>query len=136
MSTTIGLTFQELTVAASAAGPYWGHTVASLQENVAVEDGAVEGTLKYVSEGSLPTTWGPGNFIALAFSGADSTATKHRVGVKPSMGSGIGTLDSDMDAVIKITDPILQNLIVESTDGKRVHRAVYDLSKLVCQKEA
>jgi len=132
--TTVGLTFQELTVAASAAGPYWGHTVASLQENVTVEDGAVEGTLKYVSTGSLPTTWGPGNFIALAFSSPDSTATKHRVGVKPSAGSGLGELDSDMDAVIKITDKVKQNLIVESTDGKRTHRTVYDLSKLVCQE--
>lgn len=131
---TVGLTFVELTVAASAAGPYWGHTVASLQENIAVEDGAVSGTLKYVSSGTLANDWGPGNFIALAFSDADSKATKHRVGLKPSVSSGLVELDSDMDAVIKVTDKIAQNLVVESTDGVRRHRTVYDLSQLVCQE--
>ena len=131
---TVGLTFKELTVAASAAGPYWGHTVASLQENVTVEGGAIEGTLKYVSTGSLPTTWGPGNFIALAFSDPDSKATTHRVGIKPTQGAGMQELDSDMDAVIKVTDKTAQNIVVESTDGVRKHRTVYDLSKLVCQE--
>lgn len=134
MSKTIGLTFQNLTVAASAAGPYWGHTVASLQEDIEVANGAITGKLKYVSTGSLPTTWGPGNFIALAFSNPDSTATKHRVGIKPSQGAGMQELDSDMDAVIKVTSKTAQNLIVESTDGKRTHRQVIDLSQLVCEE--
>ena len=132
--TSIGLTFQELTVAASAAGPYWGHTVASLQENIVVENGAITGTLKYVNSGALKQDWGAGNFIALAFSNPDSTATKHRVGVKPSAGSGLGELDSDMDAVVKITDKIKQNFVVESTDGHRTHRQVLDLSGLTCEE--
>ena len=132
--TTVGLTFQDLTVAASDAGPYWGHAVSDLQTSVAVEDYAITGTLKYVSSGALATDWGPGNFIALKYTNPDSHATGHKVGIRPTQGAGMTPLDSDMDAVIKVTDKNAQKLIVESTDGRHKRRVVYDLSGLVCQE--
>jgi len=134
--TSVGLDFTDLTVAASAAGPYWGHAVSDLQTSVAVDDYAITGTLKYVSTGTLPTDWGPGNFMALAFSVPDQSATGHRVGLRPSEGSGMVPLDSDMDAVLKVTDKVKQKLVVESTDGTHKHRVVYDLSGLTCNGEA
>ena len=134
MTTTVGLTFQDLTVAASAAGPSWGHAVSDLQTGVTVSDYKIAGTLKHVSSGALATDWGPGNFIALAFSNPDSHATKHKVGIRPTQGAGMMELDSDMDAVIKVTDKDKQKIIVESIEGKHKRRVVYDLSQLVCQE--
>lgn len=129
---TIGLTFRDLTVAAASSDKeYWGHAVSGMQSNVAVANGAVTGTLSLIESGALATDWGPGHFIALAFSNADSTATGHRVGLVPTEGSGLVALDSDMDAVCKVTDKDAQVLVVESTDGAHVHRQVLDLSGLV-----
>ena len=133
MATTVGLSFKELTVAASAAGPYWGHAVGDLQSGVAVAAGAMTGTLKHVSSGTLAADWGPGNFVALAFSDPDSTAVSHRVGLRPSEGSGLVELDSDMDGVFKVTDKDAQRLVVETVGASGVTRQYYDLSGLVCE---
>ena len=134
MSTQVGLGFTELTVAPSTAGPYWGHSVSSLQDGVEVDGCAVTGTLKYVGSGSLADTWGAGNFIALAFSDPDDSATVHRVGVRPSQGAGLVALDDDMDAVLKVTDKDAQHLVVESGDGHRRHRTMYALAGLTCEE--
>lgn len=126
------------TVAAATAESYWGHTVASLQSDVAVSGDSITGTLHYVGTGALANDWGPGNFIALKFTpaGADTTATKYRVGLNPSEGSGLVELDSDMDGVFKVTDPKRQWLMVETSnaDGTHVTTKAYKLSGLVCEK--
>ena len=126
------------TVAAATQESYWGHTVDSLQSDVTVTGDSITGTLHYVNSGALATDWGPGNFIALKFtpSGSDTTATKYRVGLNPSEGSGMQELDSDMDGVFKVTDPKRQWLMVETSnaDGTHVTTKVYKLSGLVCEK--
>ena len=111
--------------------------MSDLQSNVAVSDGSITGTLKYVSSGALATDWGPGNFIALTFtpSESDTTATTYKAGIMPSQGAGIQTLDSDMDAVLKVTDKNAQRIVVVTSDGEGHETTqTYGLTGLVCER--
>lgn len=86
-----------------------------------------------MSSGQLVTDWGAGNFIALKFTESDDTVTKIYCGLTPSVSSGLLPLDSDMDAVLKITDEDTQVLtLVEIRDGM-AYPSVYDLSGLTLQ---
>lgn len=112
--------------------------MSDLQSGVAISNGAITGTLKHVSGGSLVNTWGAGNFIALKFtpSASDATATTYKVGVIPSMGPGLVELDSDMDGVLKVTDKNAQRLVVVTSDGSGHETTqTYDLRGLVCETE-
>lgn len=104
-----------------------------MQSSIAVADGAITGTLKYLSSGQLVTDWGAGNFIALKFTESDSNVEKIYCGLTPSVSSGLLPLDADMDAVLKVTDKDAQKLtLVEVIDGF-AYPSVYDLSGLTCQ---
>lgn len=85
-----------------------------------------------MASGALPAKWGAGNFIALKFtpSESDEGMLRYRVGLDPSEGSGLVELDSDMDAVIKVTDKDEQVLVVETFSRERTSRQEYDLSGL------
>lgn len=113
----------------------FGHTVSDLQENVEVQGDSIVGILKYTSTGSLPGYWGAGYFLVLKFSDPDATATSVKVGLAPSVSSGLVELDEDMNASFKITDKENQVLKVVSTDGTRSTVQNFDLSKLVMQPE-
>lgn len=108
----------------------WEHTISDLQADIEVEGDAITGALFYVSEGALPTTWGPGYFLALKFDDFDATATSVKVGLDPTQGSGLVELDDDKNAVFKITDRSTQRLKVVSTDGTRSTVQYFDLSGL------
>lgn len=86
-----------------------------------------------MSSGALATDWGAGNFIALKFEPDDGDtaagAETYRVGLNPSMGSGLVALDSDMDAVLKITSTS-QKLVVETVGAGATWHQEYDLSGL------
>ena len=100
-----------------------------MQDNLAVADGAVTGTLKYLGSGQLVTDWGAGNFMALKFGdGTEGAVTK--VGLTPSVSSGLVELDDDRDAVIKVTDKDTQKLTVETTYNGQTFTQYYDLSGL------
>ena len=104
-----------------------------MQTSIAVANGAITGTLKYLDSGALAHDWGAGNFIALKFTESDETVTKIYCGLTPSVSSGILPLDSDMDAVLKITDEDTQVLtLVEIRDGF-AYPSIYDLSGLTLQ---
>ena len=94
----------------------------------------VTGTLKYVSEGSLPTTWGAGNFFAFDLSDNDFDGfTSVKVGLAPSQGSGLVEIinDPDKNGTAKITDKNAQKFVIEATTtGGFTHRREYDLSGL------
>lgn len=111
----------------------FGTTVSDLQQNVHVSDGRIIGTLKNYTdaESSLVQTFGAGNFIALKFS-VDAGATV-KVGLEPSMGSGMQTLDSDMNAVLKITDNNAQKFVVQVTKGGQAMEKTFDLTGLKCR---
>ena len=120
--------------AKDAGAQIFGHNVSDLQSNVVVNDGAITGTLKYVTQGALPDHWGPGNFLALDFLNNDPSVTSISVGLDPST-SGMDPveLDSDMDAAMQITDKDSQKLLVISTDGTVTRTDRYDLSGLTVE---
>ena len=123
----------------SGSDTVFGHTVSNLQTNVIVMDQYVTGTLKYVSEGSLPSTWGAGNFFAVDLSGNDFDGfTSVKVGLNPSQGSGLVEIidDPDKNGACKITDKNTQKFIIEATtNGGFTHRREYDLSGLAVESE-
>ena len=130
-----GLALTEVTVEAeSSSSEFWGHTVSDLQSDVEVSDHAITGTLAYVDSGALATDWGAGNFIALKFSNPDSRATDVKVGLEPSQGSGLVSLDEDMNGVFKITSPSQRFIVVQTVNGENYYTA-YDLSGLTLESE-
>lgn len=101
----------DLTVAADPAGttyPWTDKTPADFQSNVAVANGEITGTLKFIEGGLSPSgpLSGDGHFIALKFDNFASglTYANVQVGIVPSQGTGMVTLDSDKDAVFKVAD--------------------------------
>ena len=107
------------------------YDVSDLQEDdVVVQDDCVYGTLKYIDSGTLADVWGAGYFICLKFSDVDESATSVKVGLSPSVSSGMAELDEDMNCVLKITDKGNQKLKVVSTDGTRETWQTYDLNGL------
>ena len=104
-----------------------------MQTSIAVADGAITGTLKYLSSGQLVTDWGAGNFMALAFTESDDSVTAVYAGLNPSVSSGIQKLDSDMDGVFKVTDKDKQVLELVEIKGGFAYPSTYDLSGLTCQ---
>ena len=104
-----------------------------MQTSIAVANGAITGTLKYLSSGALATDWGAGNFMALKFTESDDSVTAVYCGLNPSVSSGIQKLDSDMDAVLKVTDKSKQVLELVEIKGGFAYPSTYDLSGLTCQ---
>lgn len=101
-----------------------------MQTGITVSNYAITGTLKYLSSGQLVTDWGEGYFLALKFSGDDtSTPEDVKVGLEPSVSSGLLPLDSDKNGVFKITDKDTQYFVVQY-DGKTVR---YTLNGLTLQ---
>ena len=76
-------------------------TVSTFQSGITIADGAITGTLTKTAAFSNP--WGEGYFLALKWSGADLTNTDVYVGVAPTAGSGLAKLDSDKDALLKLS---------------------------------
>ena len=103
-----------------SSGTYWGTTVASMQDDVAVssDGGSLTGTLNYLTSGQLVTDWGEGYFLAVGFDDFSTglTYANVKVGLYNSAGSGLVTLDSDKDLVAHITDPVNQKLMAVQTD--------------------
>lgn len=111
-----------------------------MQSGLAVSEGNITGTLKYLTSGQLVNDWGEGYFIAVGFSGYSTGLTYEnvKVGLFNSAGSGLVTLDSDQDAVIHITDPVNQKLMAVQTDpvtGKK-YTQYWNLDKITYAPKA
>lgn len=122
-----------VTVAGStpATKEYWGTKVSDMQTSIAVANGAITGTLKKLTTGQLVTDWGEGYFLALKFTKNNEKATSIKVGLRPSVSSGLVELDADMDGVFKITDKDNQKFLVRCTDADgNAFTSIYDLSGL------
>ena len=121
-----------VTVASPATNKkYWGTTVSDMQTSVSVAGGKITGTLHKLTTGSLVDVWGEGYFLALKFTKNNEAITSIKVGLRPSVSSGLVELDEDMDGVFKITDKDAQKFIVSCTNGEVVYNLVFDLSELV-----
>lgn len=118
--------------AAPSDTDFWGTAASAMQSGVSIADGAITGTLTKLTSGSLVTTWGEGYFIGLAFDDFSSglTYADCKVGMKPSVSSGLVTLDADKMGVFKVTDKNNQKLkVIQEKDGARLAQ-YFDLSGL------
>lgn len=123
----------DITIAAeSGVTTVFGHTVSDLQSNIAIANGAVTGTLEYVATGALATDWGPGYFLVLKFSGLDQSVTSVKVGLDPSVSSGLVELigDPDMNGVFKITKKDKQKFVARVRNANYTKEHRLDLSGL------
>lgn len=129
----------DLTVAPDdddATYPWTELKPADFQANVAVNGGKITGELTFIEGGLSPSgpLSGDGYFLALKFSNFASglTYANVKVGLDPSA-SGMApvTLDSDKNAVFKITDKNNQKLKVVQSDAQG-HKNIqlFDLSGL------
>lgn len=102
----------DLTVAAdtpSQTYPWTDKKPSDFQSDVIVSGGEITGTLNFMEGGLSPSgpLAGDGYFLALKFSNFASglTYANVKVGIVPSAsGMALQTLDSDQDAVFKVTD--------------------------------
>ena len=104
-------------------------------DDVSLESGELTGTLLYYDDSTkaLVNDWGEGYFIAVGFDDFSTGLTYEdvKVGLHPSAGSGLVTLDSDKDAVMHITDPVNQKIVAVQTDSNGVkHTQYWALDKL------
>ena len=108
-----------------------------MQSRVRIDGNVIKGTLKYLSEGALVDTYGAGNFIALKFSDIDPTATSVKVGLDPSMGTGLVEIinDPDKNGAFKVTNKYTQNFKIVTTDGTKTKTQIFDLSQLTTLSE-
>ena len=114
----------------------WGTAVSDVQTDVTIENDAISGTLKYIDSGALANSWGAGNFLALDLSSNDfSDLTSVKVGMEPSVGSGLVELidDPDKNGVFKVSDKYNQKFVIVSTDGKNTVVQKYALSGLTLE---
>lgn len=103
-----------------------------MQDDVSVTGNAITGTLTKLTSGQLVTDWGEGYFLALKFSDfSDGLNYENcKVGLSPTEGAGMLTLDSDQNGVFKITNKDVQKLaVLQEKDGDRLIE-FYDLSGL------
>lgn len=124
----------DVTVAKEAqATEFWGVSTSSLQnDDVTVANGAITGTLKYLSgSNAITDVWGEGNFLALKFTNIDPKATSVKVGLVPSAGSGFAELitDPDKNGIFKISSTA-QVLRVISSDGNGQNIQNFSLANL------
>lgn len=113
-----------------------GKAVSDLQTSVEVSGTAITGTLKYNEGWASGPLAGAGNFLALKFTSEDWSAYDSvKVGLSPSVETGLVELDSDHNGVFKITDKDTQVFVVEARKDASVVRTTYDLSGLVLEAE-
>ena len=98
-----------------------GYGADDIQSDIAVNGGEITGELKFIEGGIAPGTLsGDGYFIGLKFSDFAEGLTYEnvKVGLVPSStGMDLQTLDSDKNAVFKITDKDNQKIKVVQADS-------------------
>ena len=129
-----GVIFGSSNVTVAGATPstkeYWGTKVSAMQTSISVANGAITGTLHKLTSGQLVTDWGEGYFLALKFTKNNEAATSIKVGLRPSVSSGLVELDADMDGVFKITDKDNQKFVFVCSNGEVSYSQAFDLSGL------
>lgn len=128
--------------AVDGATVLYGVPVSSLQSDVTVTDGVITGVLHYIEGGLAPSgpLSGSGHFLALEFDDTWNNYESVKVGLNPSMGSGLVDLlpDPDKNGVFKITNGNTQKFVIETQlKGSKVKtRTVYSLANLTYDPES
>ena len=108
-----------------------------MQTSVAVANGAITGTLKFIEGGLSPSgpLAGDGYFLALKWSNPDTSAgvDSLKVGLVPSS-SGMDLVecldDLDRNGVFKITNKNKQKLVIVQSGNGKSRTQNFDLSQL------
>lgn len=103
-----------------------------MQTGVSVSGNAITGTLKELTTGDLVAAHGAGHFVALKFTNIDPRATSVKVGLEPSMSTGLVEIinDPDKNGAFKVTNKNTQVFKVVTSDGTTTKTDTYDLSGL------
>ena len=104
-----------------------------MQTSITVSGKSITGTLHKLTSGSLVDVWGEGYFIGLKFSNFASgiTYADTKVGLAPTEGAGLVTLEDDCLAVFKVTDKNRQRIeIVQAKASVGRLAEFYDVSGL------
>ena len=101
--------------AADSDTDFWGTLASDIQSDISVSGNSITGTLTKLTSGQLVTDWGEGYFIGLHFDDFTDGLTYEnvKVGLTPTEGSGLVTLDSDQLAVFKVTNKDVQRVMVK-----------------------
>lgn len=105
----------------AATYPWTDKKPADFQSNITVADGEITGSLIFM-EGGLASSGplaGDGYFLALKFDNFSTglTFANVKVGLNPTEGTGLVTLDSDKNAVFKIANKDVQKVEVIQSDN-------------------
>lgn len=105
-----------------------GKSVTDLQEDVAVSNGVISGTLKYVT-GYTGFSGDPdlqeGNYLVIHSENSDATA----LAIRKIGGEETKTLDADGLAIVRVSEGDLGIEIISTEDGEtRVNRFVFNLT--------
>ena len=127
----------DLTVTADATDasyPWTNKHPSDFQTSVAVANGKITGTLKFIEGGLSPDgpLAGDGYFLALKWSDPESKVTSLKVGLEPSEGTGLVECidDTDRNGVFKIANKNVQKVVLIQSDGVNMNKQVLDLSGL------
>lgn len=103
-----------------------------MQDDLAVSGGKITGTLKYLTTGQLVTDWGEGYFIAVGFDDFSEGLTYEdvQVGLAPTQGAGLVTLDGDKDAVFHITSPDQKITAIQTDANGHKRQQFWSLSDI------
>ena len=104
-----------------------------MQTGITVSGKNITGTLHKLTSGSLVDVWGEGYFIGLKFSNFSSgiTYADVQVGLAPTEGAGLVTLDDDTLAVFKVTNKNTQRIeVVQAKAGVGRLAEFFNLSGL------
>lgn len=122
-----------VTVAAEAGSTsMWGTLVSDMQKDVEVNNDAITGTLYFMDEGQLVSDWGEGYFLNLKFSDINPEATSVKVGLEPSVSSGLAEIinDPDKNGAFKVTSKDTQIFKIVTTIGDKKNYQVFSLAGL------
>ena len=116
------------------SGSSWGTAVSDIQSSLSVSGGKITGTLKYYDDPTkaLVQDWGEGYFIAVGFSNYSSGLTYEdvEVGITPTEGAGLVHLDSDQDAVFKVTDPSQRITAIQTDENGHKFQQFWSLADI------
>ena len=100
---------------------YGGKKASDLQNGVEIVDGQVNGTLYFIEGGLAPSGYlaGDGWFLALKWSDPAEGITSLKVGLNPSIESGLVECinDNDRNGVFKISSLDQRVTLVQTKDG-------------------
>ena len=110
---------------------YGGKVASDLQTDVIIANGKVTGTLKFIEGGLAPSGYlaGDGYFMAITWSEPAEDITSLKVGLQPSIESGMveGITDPDRTFVAKVTPSLNQKLVLMQTSEDGTRTQYFDL---------